>query len=806
MKLHIVMLLVGAITVLSVVNCAAGSIALVKEGAPAVDVGIPDAPNVLESWAADDLVTYLGKMAGVRFQATREMAYTKGEGRFVVYVGATAPGKALLAEVGELDPDEYVMAGGTDLGQLVIVGRDEPYDPDAEVKKNDDRPSSIEGVSRRTSMGTCRGVWHFLRDYGDVRWYLPTEVGEEVPEATALEFPGAVQLRKKPTMNFRDIRAPLNVCNPEFVKWHFRVGFGGAGPCPQANHSWHRIGPAIVDSGHNEFFAMRDGKTLVSRKYPVYLCTNAPGLPEFYAEQAIKYFEGRNLAPGDSYAVMPPDGYRATHICDCPLCIMDRKLGLRKQEEGGLPFHSQDYTSHVAWPLAVKGAELVKDRFPQHYVTNCSYATYGIPPDGMTELPDNIGVQICKERVSLYMNQETWDRDWARIDTWSKMTPNISIWEYYLYKYWANPIPLICPRVIAKDFQFLKGKVKGEQIQIESLFHHALVENGHIAMDGLNVYVTARFMEDPDQDIEQMLDEYYRRFYGPAERTMQVFYEELQRAGSESHPERGRREDKYELPFAQLCMKRLHEARQQVPDDSKYAQRIDMLIHDYQPWETLLDQKANPPTYAALSAVPELDSKLDDPCWVAAEPMTFYRTQGTAERGGFYDYLGSHCRIVYSDDALYLGVRVGSDEDPKKKAESFQAMGCSPEGQRYVLNVNGAGKASGKLYHQPENSASKEWSAQAEVADSRSEGEWLLEIKIPWAALSLEGPAPGWRVNARIVSHYKLKSPLILNKPILLRKKGKTPYVLSWQPEGQTRESKGGFACNPKYWGPMEFD
>ncbi len=78
MKLGGGMLLMAATIVLGVANCAvAGSIALVKDGQPAVHIVVPDEMNPVEKWAAEDLALYLSNMA----RAVRPQTYLDKSGQ-----------------------------------------------------------------------------------------------------------------------------------------------------------------------------------------------------------------------------------------------------------------------------------------------------------------------------------------------------------------------------------------------------------------------------------------------------------------------------------------------------------------------------------------------------------------------------------------------------------------------------------------------------------------------------------------------------------------------------------------------------
>jgi len=289
---------------------------------------------------------FLSKMSGQQFQPVAESRFSSHDGQFVIYVGQTGPARKLLQRQPP-GADEFVLWGGADAGRLIIAGHDTPYDPKAEVKRQRERPTCLEGVGSRGSLGTCRGVWHVLRACSGVRW-------------------------------------------------HHRVGFCDSGQWVWSGHTFACPSKLAAKAGHTDMLTMREGK-----RTPGDLCLNAPGLAEFLAGQAAAEFEKESWAAGSSYPVMPNDGWDARRICQCDRCKASRAEGLRLLEEenqAGRMWSCRKNTSHNVWPLVARVAELAEQMHrPPTY--RCKPAAPKL--DGVLEDVCWAGAQPMKFHVTL---------------------------------------------------------------------------------------------------------------------------------------------------------------------------------------------------------------------------------------------------------------------------------------------------------------------------------------------------------------------------------------------------------------------
>lgn len=105
--------------------------------------------------------------------------------------------------------------------------------------------------------------------------------------------------------------------------------------------------------------------------------------------------------------------------------------------------------------------------------------------------------------------------DLALIKRWSRSgAKRIATWDYYFGS--PYPYPRQFNKWIAESLKHLaKNKVTVFYSQLPSAW----------GLDGGKAWLASRLLWDPYQDAEELLDEYYTTFFGPAAETMRTFYE-----------------------------------------------------------------------------------------------------------------------------------------------------------------------------------------------------------------------------------------------------------------------------------------
>ena len=116
----------------------------------------------------------------------------------------------------------------------------------------------------------------------------------------------------------------------------------------------------------------------------------------------------------------------------------------------------------------------------------------------------------------------------------------------------------------------MKGKSLGESLEIASSFFESYWSGGYDAYAGnsLNSYVTARLYWDVDQDVDAILEEYYKLFYGPARNEMKAFHEYVEANYGQA----------LENPQILRTMRNFLGEAKEAAGNTVYGERVDLLI------------------------------------------------------------------------------------------------------------------------------------------------------------------------------------------------------------------------------------
>lgn len=166
------------------------------------------------------------------------------------------------------------------------------------------------------------------------------------------------------------------------------------------------------------------------------------------------------------------------------------------------------------------------------------------------------------------------------------------------------------------------------------------------------------------------------------------------------------------------------------------------------------------PTAAARRKSPvEVDGQLDDGAWKAAEPIAFDR----GRPGEQYE-----ARLLWDDEALYLGVRLQEPHLDRLRAEVTQHDGqiWTDDSMELFLSPGRAThgyfqmifNAAGAFYDGigTARSTSKDrWNTDAVVKTGRENDAWTVEMKLRWDDLGHAPPEAGdvWAIDLRRWRH-----------------------------------------------------
>jgi hypothetical protein len=266
-------------------------------------------------------------------------------------------------------------------------------------------------------------------------------------------------------------------------------------------------------------------------------------------------------------------------------------------------------------------------------------------------------------------------------------------------------------------------------------------------MAHLNAWTISRLWWDVDQDVDVLLAEYYKQFYGPAATEMKTFIEfcekEYRRLGSDGQ-------------LASHALELFGKAKAAAPSNSVHGKRI-ALVDEFL---TTLRSRAKQMNESRPEGLPnyrlidmgkdkwnkvrdslKMDGKLDEEFWTAynyPRKLREIRTKGKPKDET--QFMGR-----WWNGSLYFGIRcefdpnkppiIGSkkNHDPAIwQGEHLELLIETDKNSYYQIVVNSAGAIidldrgvtlkQGRAY---------EWSSQAEVATHVGNDFWSAEIRLP---------------------------------------------------------------------------
>ncbi|MCC6581652.1 MAG: DUF4838 domain-containing protein [Phycisphaeraceae bacterium] len=399
--------------------------------------------------------------------------------------------------------------------------------------------------------GSCDAVHEFLeRDCG-VRWYAPTDLGMEHPRQPSLAVK-VTEVRRTPAIECRFYRLEeclgygrvsstnkfFDVLNhPDQLQaclWMLRNKFGGK-PLV-ANHGlysfydrfWEKNpqNPNAFEGSHPEYFAQG------YKGLPPQLCYTNPAVIEQVSKDIIEYFQtgkSKVLAAADWASVEPMDN---DYFCKCENCrkwFPNVEPGeKRSMEEVFMSGKYSDYMYHFANEVQKRVGEVC----PEAHIFVLAYASHGMPPSfpvdpriytGTCVTPrywfapsDPSAFQAWVEKEAQNPRTEIHGyQAWARENKTSGRV--ISMWLYDCFPLsmgdWNGwrAFPGFNMRALANVMQmFARDGVKG-------LFACGIGEQ-------LETYISLKYADDPNREIEPLLDEFFAQYYGPAGVPMKNIY------------------------------------------------------------------------------------------------------------------------------------------------------------------------------------------------------------------------------------------------------------------------------------------
>lgn len=331
--------------------------------------------------------------------------------------------------------------------------------------------------------GTEFGIYAFLEEYVGIHWLMPGIDGEHIPKLSDLDIK-IQDMRQSPVFISRLL---FGLDNPTVSLWARR----------NRMHSRFRF-------HHNMYNLFPPGK--IRATHPQFLPQKRK-TGDFPAQGQFSGWQPCFLSPGiDTYAINEITSYFTMHPNEVSysLGINDGKSDYRCANDPKL--FTINYLDHKNWSdvffnWANRVAEGVSIKYPNKWLGCLAYNTLAEPPESTVIHPQIIPF-ITSDRLK-WVDPLQREKEIKIHNRW-RQTGALLGWYDYIY---GTPylIPRIYFDVMADNYRFAS-------------------DNGVVAMvaeaypnwgEGPKMYLTLKLWWNPNQDVETLLNDWYRLAVGP---------------------------------------------------------------------------------------------------------------------------------------------------------------------------------------------------------------------------------------------------------------------------------------------------
>lgn len=489
---------------------------------PAPIIVAKNAPPMIRQ-AANELAGYIEKSTGKRPPIV--VGSPSAVPQRAIWIGVH-PELASLFENVDFEfkhPEEIVIAAND--SHLVIAGRDR-WDPEHLTVEGIDEKI----VGRQQEYGTVNAIYSFLQGQLGIRWFWPGELGEDVPRRTKVSFEPFV-FRYHP-----QIRARAGAFNYSVLS---NRGYGRA-------HQWSRrqrlqLGSLQNEGGHAfgdwwdrfhekqpDLFALQPDGTRSGHPNPrnAKLCQSNPAVwRQWMADVEAKLKKDPLLTV---FNASPNDSWSSGH-CVCEKCrAWDHVDGEPRLMHWYHHRETRPALSDRHVTFANRLAALLKKRYPDkdYRVLMLCYG-HSRPAPIEARPADNVIMMSVANffgRTELVDRGSTWGtthRD--QFAAWGKVAPHL-MWRPNTGSPagWQQGLPDLSMNQTIKDIKFIaENHCIGIYIDAEW---------EHWATQGPQNYILAQLIWNPKADSDQLLEDYYRRAFGPAASHVRSYFESIETA------------------------------------------------------------------------------------------------------------------------------------------------------------------------------------------------------------------------------------------------------------------------------------
>ncbi len=321
-------------------------------------------------------------------------------------------------------------------------------------------------------------VYVFLEEFLGCKWYTPTV--EEIPMNLTIKVDNFVNYSYVPDIITRTVHSRLFYENKAFADKHKVSDVAFPYYVPNARvHTFHKFLPEELFFKENpEYFALRGNK-----RTPTQLCLTNEKVLEIVKDSVSSLFK---QYPESSVISVSQDDNQ--QFCECQNCAAIDK------EEG----------SHAG--TMIHFVNEVATSFPNKTISTLAYQHTRKPPKVIPN--ENVLITLCSIECDRSASIEEKCKDFAEdLIGWGKLTNNIRIWDYTTqFTNFLAPFPNI--RTIQPNIKFFRDQ------HTKWIFEQH--SNNPSELFELRSYVMAKLLWNPDNDLNELINEFTDGYYKEA--------------------------------------------------------------------------------------------------------------------------------------------------------------------------------------------------------------------------------------------------------------------------------------------------
>ena len=497
---------------------ATGPIQLTEQGQPRACILLPPSPSPAPRLAALELQHGVWKISGATLPIRTANRSFSGVRLQVDGAEFTEADWQVTPDKLPLDRYEYII--DFVLGGIILLGRDAAATTGTEIDYA--AATGQNGASERVKLpgmfddqGTLRASYDFLERFCGVRFYGPKADAVVFPKQPTIEIQPR-NLRRQPaiphvsgsqTYDWPIMRGQYGTPSPdELALFSRRLRWGGT---PWwTSHTLHQYPARFPRAQYPDFYAGSDR-----------LCFSSVALARRVAQDAADYFDGKTV-PGidlpkdsDYYPVVPED---AASYCRCERCqaLREPAKNCVNRSAEGVELFNDGRSSRLWFTFVNRIATALKKTHPDKYLSTLAYENYFWHPPFPVE--PNVSVAPCLA-IRNHWHLKYRENELPHYQEWVQDKRPLFLWNYYCF-----PEE---PAVINK-WSCFPGFMSHYEAKMIQQYARDGVRGVFLCGIGEQVdyYLTLKMYDDPTLNVDAVLDEFFRLYFGAAAEPMKRFY------------------------------------------------------------------------------------------------------------------------------------------------------------------------------------------------------------------------------------------------------------------------------------------